>query len=205
MQSLSFQKPNQKTLSSILSQQQAVEFSYPEVGATATQPPVGYVVDHTRVSLGHGKPVFQSAKTALQRWQHMRLGWVDVWSPETELHVGQNVAIMGWAMGLWWTNLCRIVYTVDEVGDVVNFGFANGTLPGHIAQGEERFLLQWDQKTDEVHYEILAFSKPNRLFVKLAYPIVRNRQQRFGQQSAAAMVKTVASEATNETNAELCV
>lgn len=205
MQSLSFLKPNHKSLSNVISRQKGVQFSYPEIGATATQTPNGYVVDHTRVSLGHGKPVFQSAKQALKRWQHMRLGWVDVWSPDNELHVGQDVAIMGWAMGAWWTNVCRIVYTVDEVGDVVQFGFANGTLPGHIAKGEERFLLQWDQATDEVHYDILAFSKPNRLFIKLVYPIVRSHQKRFGQQSAAAMIKAAAEGTCHETNASVCM
>ncbi len=107
-------------------------------------------MDRTRIELGAGKAIFEAAKAALQRWQQFRLGWVDAWSPETPLEVGQVVAIMGRAVGLWWLNSCRIVYTVDESGPITKFGFAYGTLPGHVESGEERFLIEWDRDTDTV-------------------------------------------------------
>lgn len=191
MRTLFLQKPNADILSEFLAEQAGLEFSYPEVGATASEPPSGYVVDRTRTILGTGESVFESAKSALRNWQQIRLGWVDVWSPDTPLEAGRGIAILGWALGFWWLNACRIVYTVDEAGDSPKFGFANGSLPGHIEMGEERFLIVWDRETDQVCYDILAFSKPNHILARMGYPLVRRSQKRFGRDSAASMYKAI--------------
>ncbi|MFM7148287.1 MAG: DUF1990 family protein, partial [Gemmataceae bacterium] len=137
---LSLRKPAPEHLRQLLAEQSAHDVKYPGVGGTASTPPAGFVQDRTRIELGSGEEVFDSARAALERWQQFQLGWVDAWSPETPIETGQVVAILGWAMGFWWLNFCRIVYTVDEHGPLVRFGFAYGTLPGHVAMGEERFL-----------------------------------------------------------------
>ncbi len=191
MRTLSLQKPTAETLSLFLAEQAALDFSYSAVGATAATPPAGYVVDRTRMVLGAGESVFESAKAALKRWQQFRLGWVEAWSTDTPLEVGQVVAIMGWAVGFWWLNCCRIVYTVDESGPTTKFGFAYGTLPGHVESGEERFLIEWDRDTDQVAYDILAFSRPNHILTRLGYPLVRRSQKRFRRDSAASMFRAV--------------
>lgn len=191
MPTLSLQKPAPDNLRQFLAAQSELDFSYPNVGATAGTPPAGYVVDRTRIDLGVGESAFDAAKAALRRWQQFQLGWVDAWSPDTPLEVGQTVAIMGWAVGFWWVNSCRIVYTVDESGDTTKFGFAYGTLPGHVESGEERFLIEWDRATERVSYDILAFSRPNHILTRLGYPVVRWKQKRFGRDSAAAMFKAV--------------
>lgn len=191
MRTLWLHKPCTDILSQFVAEQSALDFSYSAVGATAETPPVGFVVDRTRIELGAGESVFEAAKSALQRWQQFHLGWVEAWSPETPLEVGQTVAIMGWAVGFWWLNSCRIVYTVNESGDTTTFGFAYGTLPGHVESGEERFLIEWDRTTDQVAYDILAFSKPNHFLTRLGYPLVRRSQKRFGRDSAASMFRAV--------------
>lgn len=193
MRNLSLQKPTADILCQYLAEQAALDFSYPAVGATAETPPVGFVVDRTRIELGTGESVFEAAKAALRRWQHFRLGWVEAWSPDTPLEVGQTVAIMGWAVGFWWLNSCRIVYTVDESGPTTRFGFAYGTLPNHVESGEERFLIEWDRNTNRVAYDILAFSKPNHILTRLGYPLVRRKQKQFGRDSAASMFLAVNS------------
>jgi uncharacterized protein (UPF0548 family) len=190
---LSLRKPPVESLRRFLAGQAAHDLSYPAVGATARTPPAGFVVDRTRIELGSGESVFHSAKAALQRWEQFRLGWVEAWSPETPLEPGQVVAIMGWAVGFWWLNSCRIIYTVDESGPITKFGFAYGTLPGHVESGEERFLIYWDRDTDKVCYDILAFSRPNHFLTRLGYPLVRRSQKRFGRDSAAAMFRAVNS------------
>lgn len=187
MRTLFFKKPTADALRPYFSEQAALDYSYPAVGATATKLPAGYVVDRTRIELGMGAAVFDAAKAALRGWRQFHLGWVDAWPPETPLEAGQVVAVMGWAVGFWWLNFCRIVYTVDESGPISRFGFAYGTLPGHVERGEELFLVSWDRETDRVSYDILAFSKPNRLLTRLGYPLVRRRQKRFGRESAVAM------------------
>ncbi len=195
MRTLWLQKPSTDTLSQFVAEQSTLDFSYSAVGATAETPPVGFIVDRTRIELGAGQLVFETAKVALQRWQQFRLGWVEAWSPETPLEVGRAVAIMGWAVGFWWLNSCRIVYTVNESGDTTRFGFAYGTLPGHVESGEERFLIEWDRATDRVAYDILAISKPNHILTRLGYPLVRRSQKRFGRDSAASMFRAVNAEA----------
>lgn len=121
------------------------------------------------------------------------MGWVEAWPPDTPIKTGEVVAVMGRAIGLWWLNAARIVYLVDELGAICKFGFAYGTLPGHVESGEERFLIEWNRADDSVWYDILAFSRPNHLLIRLGYPMVRQAQKRFGRDSAALMLRAVAS------------
>jgi len=111
--------------------------------------------------------------------------------PPGPLEVGQVVAVLGRAIGLWWLNACRIVYVVRETEPIRRFGFAYGTLPAHAESGEERFLIEWDPATNEVWYDILAFSRPQLLATRLGYPVVRRAQRRFARESAARMQRAV--------------
>lgn len=188
---LSLRKPSAETIRRFISEQAKLDFSYSAVGSTTGKPPAGFAVDHTRIQLGEGEPAFQSAKAALRRWEQFHLGWVEAWSPDTPIQSGEVVAVMGRAIGLWWLNSCRIVYVVEESGPISKFGFAYGTLPGHVEAGEERFLIEWDHGDDSVWYDILAFSRPNHFLSRLGYLFVRRLQKRFGRDSAAAMLKAV--------------
>ncbi len=184
-------KPYREVIDRFLIQQSALDFSYKEVGATARTPPAGFIVDHTRTKLGEGETVFRSAVGALKNWKQFALGWVEAWPPNTPIRPGETVAVLGRGANLWWLNSCRIIYVVDESGPINRFGFAYGTLPGHIARGEERFLIEWNQADNSVWYDILAFSQPNQLLIRLGYPAVRRAQKRFGRESGAAMLRAV--------------
>lgn len=188
---LSLRKPSDESIRRFLTEQAVLNFSYSAVGATATTPPAGFVVDRTRIKLGEGESVFLAAKVAFKRWEQFRLGWVEAWSPDTPIQTGAVIAVMGRAIGLWWLNSCRIVYVVDELGPISKFGFAYGTLPGHVESGEERFLIEWDRCNNSVWYDILAFSRPNHFLTHLGYPVVRRTQKRFGRDSAASMLRAV--------------
>ena len=188
---VSFQKPSVDSMRRFIAEQAKLDFSYSAVGATAATPPAGFVVDRTRIKLGEGEAVYESACAALRRWDHFRLAWVDVWSPETPLEAGEVVAVMGRALGVWWLNCCRIVYVVNETGPIRKFGFAYGTLPGHVESGEERFVIEWNQGDNSVWYDILAFSRPSQVLIRLGSPIVRRMQKRFGRDSAAAVFRSV--------------
>ncbi len=138
-----------------------------------------------------GEQTFRAAVDALRRWQHFQLGWVRAWPTHTPIQVGATVAVIAHAMGVWCLNACRIVYVVDEHGPVHRFGFAYGTLPGHVERGEERFLLEWVEATGSVSYDILAFSRPNHVLTKIGYPYVRRLQKRFALDSMAQMQQSV--------------
>ena len=132
---VSLRRPSTEAIREFLASQSKLGFTYMAVGATASQPPAGYVVDHTRIKLGEGEEVFTKAKAALRRWEQFRLGWVEAWPPETPIQTGEVVAVIARNVGLWWLNACRIVYVVDDPGPIQRYGFAYGTLPDHAENG----------------------------------------------------------------------
>jgi uncharacterized protein (UPF0548 family) len=186
-------KPTTETLRTFLAAQEELSLTYDAAGATAGELPSGYVVDRVRVKLGEGERAFAAAGEALRRWDQFRLGWMEPWPGDTPLESARVVAVLAKVCGLWWLNACRIVYVVNEqAGEVVRFGFAYGTLPGHAESGEERFLVEWDKRDGSVWYSILAFSRPRHSLARLGYPEVRRLQRRFGRESAEAMQRAVA-------------
>ncbi|REK09092.1 MAG: DUF1990 domain-containing protein [Planctomycetota bacterium] len=189
---LSLCKPHPSTVRSFLETQETLRFAYDGVGSTSSPGlPSGYVVDRTRVLVGEGESAFRAARTALECWEHFRLGWLQVCSPPKRLAPGAVVAVIARASGIWWLNACRIVYVADDDGPSRRFGFAYGTLPGHAESGEERFLIEWDRSSDRVTYDILAFSRPNHFMVWIGYPLARRLQRRFARDSGAALVRAV--------------
>ncbi len=197
-----FRKPSAAAVRAFIYSQSKLELSYAAVGATATEPPAGHTVDHTRLRLGQGRSVFDAAAAALRRWQHFQLDWVEPCWPETPIEPGQTVGILGCACWLWTLNACRIVYVVNEDGPIKKFGFAYGTLPEHVESGEERFAVEWHQADDSVWYDILAFSRPNHILARVGYPMVRRMQKRFARDSAAAMVRAVDTSMAKKSGAE---
>jgi uncharacterized protein (UPF0548 family) len=126
----SLQEPSNITITEFLSRQHDLPFSYAAIGATRSEPPPGYVVDHRRTCLGRGAATFDAACAALRRWEHFP-AWTCVHSPTGVIEPGVVVAPVARVFGLWWLNACRIVYVVDDSQPVRRFGFAYGTLPGH--------------------------------------------------------------------------
>ena len=188
---LSLHKPSDRVIRTFLAAQRELPFSYDQVGASGGELPSGFVLDHHRSRLGEGKELFERAREAIERWKMFELGWVELCWPEAPLQVGSVVAVLARALGLWTLNACRIVYLVDEVGELARFGFAYGTLPGHIERGEERFWVQWNRADDSVWYDMLAFSRPNKLIARIGYPIARHYQSRFARGSIEAMRRAV--------------
>ena len=191
---LLLRKPSPETIRGFLNAQAMLNVTYPAVGATAAVPPPGYVVDHTRIKLGEGEQVFAAARAGIRQWTHFSLGWAEAFPRDTPIEVGQVVAVLARSLGCWWLNFCRIVYVVQEEGPVKRFGFAYGTLPEHAESGEERFLIEWDQATGSVCYDILAFSRPRHFLARLGYPYTRIVQKRFARDSAATMRQAVGME-----------
>jgi uncharacterized protein (UPF0548 family) len=73
------------------------------------------------------------------------------------------------------------------------FGFAYGTLSQHAEGGEERFTVEYHRQSDEVWYDIYAFSRPGHFLVRLGYPYARYLQKRFAVTSKAAMLRAAGS------------
>jgi uncharacterized protein (UPF0548 family) len=181
-------KPSEARISTFISSQRDLPFSYPQVGATRAKAPAGFVLDQTRGRLGQGENTYRAAILALKSWKQFDLGWVRIVPPETELVVDAVVAVQAKAFGFWSLNACRVVYLIEEdTRFKATFGFAYGTLPDHVESGEERFRVEW-HRDDSVWYDIYAFSRPQHQLVKWARPLARMLQKRFARDSLSAMV-----------------
>ena len=183
-------EPSDTDVARFVWSQRDLPFTYAEVGATNATPPAGYNVDHNRIELGRGEATFHDAVEALKKWRQFELGWVAVVPCGVLVEVGATVAVKARAFGTWSLNASRVVYVIEEKR---RFGFAYGTLPGHVEKGEERFLVEW-LPDDSVWYDILAFSRPQHPLAKLSAPLARRLQHQFARDSLNRMKYLAADE-----------
>lgn len=185
-------EPSAETIAEFLSSAAHLSFSYYEVGASRTGAPRGYNVDHNRAKLGEGPEAFARAAEAIRSWKMFDLDWVRVFGSDT-VAPGVTVAVLARHYGFWSLNAARLVYLIDEEGPVRRYGFAYGTLAGHVERGEERFTVEWSRDDDEVWYDLFAFSRPNHFLAVAGYPFSRALQRRFAADSKRAMMEAVAA------------
>lgn len=184
-------KPDERFIRRFLREQKDAPYSYAEVGASRTLAPNGYNVDQSRIFLGEGRPTFERAIEALKNWKMFEMSWIKLCWPDTPIEVGAVVGVLAHHFGFWSLNACRIVYVLDEKGEVEKCGFAYGTLPAHGERGEERFSVEYNRSDEKVWYDLYAFSKPKHVLAKAGYPISRSLQKRFASESKKAMLKAV--------------
>jgi uncharacterized protein (UPF0548 family) len=181
-------KPSDSETSAFLEHERPLPFSYMETGRTQNETPVpGYDNDFNFIELGQGDAIWEAAKEAIRQWKMFPGDWACIWPDRTPIREGEVVAMQAKVMGLWWLNSCRIVYVVD---DQAKFGFAYGTLPGHVECGEELFMVERSPE-GTVRYVIKAFSRPRIWIARLGYPIARAQQRRFVRESKASMLNFV--------------
>ena len=181
-------EPSEGRIRRFLAEQRSLPFSYPEVGASRDGAPPGYPTNHRRGRLGTGQETFARACEALRRWEMYRLGWTKLFWPGAPIAEGTVVGILGRHLGVWSLNACRIAYTVEEeTPSLRRYGFAFGTLPGHVERGEERFTVEWQVEDDTVWYEVFAFARAAHPLARAGRPFVRLVQRRFAADSFRAM------------------
>ena len=185
--------PKLKEIEDFLKNQATLPLTYPMVGASKHGNVKSFDNDFNTIYLGLGDQVWQQAKNALQTWNHFPSKWTAIRPENIPLQTGQNVGVLFRLFGVWWLNSARIVYTLDEKNC---FGFAYGTLPGHIELGEECF---WVERADDgkIYYHIRAFSKPSFWLAKLGYPVARLYQRRFVRESMQQMYQLANQIKTN--------
>jgi uncharacterized protein (UPF0548 family) len=165
-----------------------------EVGKRPVNVPEGFVCDQNVVVLGQGKLCYEAAVQALSDWR-MFPRWAQV-RCATGAPVGAVVVLLFSLAGLYWRSAGRIIYRVDEVDEAevagarARWGFAYGTLPGHVECGEERFTVAW-RHDDTVVYELQAFSRPRFWMARLAAPLARCWQRKFVVDSQEKMIDEI--------------
>lgn len=160
-------------------------FTYAEQGATQGAFPAGYDHDRNRICIGTGPEAFEAGREALRGWRHFPAVWTHIYPERAALQEGEDIVMLFRLFGLWWYNACRIVYVIDEPR---RFGFAYGTVVGHVECGEELFLVSMDEEGN-VWYQLEAFSRPAIWATRLAYPLARHHQRRFARQSLRQMLE----------------
>jgi uncharacterized protein (UPF0548 family) len=124
-----------------------------------------------------------------------QLPWVRLRMPDGPPEPGRIVAFASRQWGVWAVNVCRVVYVVDDDdGTVARYGFGYGTVRPHAVAGEERFIVTWDRRSDEVSFGIWKFSRPAHLLVRWAGPLGRMVQRRFDRHALRAMRQAVSGE-----------
>lgn len=147
------------------------DLTYPEVGATRREPlPAGYHHLHYRRYLGRG--TFARAGEAVLSFAMHRATGARVTADADRAAPGVRVSI-GAPIGP--TAPCQVVWTVDD-GRRAGFGY--GTLPGHLARGEEAFLVTEDDE-GRVWFGVTAFSVPARWPMRAGGPVARWAQHGY--------------------------
>ncbi len=173
-------------------------FSYSEVGQTAQLDAPGvrevltsrYDVDRHQFTLGTGRDLFERAQSSLMAWRQFDIPWLEFHGAR-RVEPEQVVATLVSMAGVWFLNPCRVVYT-EFSAEKNSASYAYGTLRGHAECGEEQFRVSFDPATEEVQYEIAAFSRPAIVLAKLGYPLARRLQRRFAASSAQALARAIA-------------
>jgi uncharacterized protein (UPF0548 family) len=194
---LLLREPSDERVRRFLDGQRSLSFSYPEVGASQGRAPSGYAANHDRGRLGTGPQSFARAVQALKDWKMYETGWTRLCWPDAPISEGTVVGVVGRHLGFRSLNACRIVYVYeDEEPSLQRYGFAVGTLPGHVERGEERFTVEWHEADDAVYYEVFSFSRPAHPLVKATQPLARRIQRRFAVDSLRRMQVAVGGSAT---------
>lgn len=188
---LTFFKPSNAQIKAFIAHERHLPYSYTQVEHTRSDLPVaGFDNDLNTQVLGIGDAAWEAAKNAIRQWQMFPGGWAYVTPCPLPIQAGEVVAMAAQVLGIWWLSSCRIVYVLDNERQ---FGFAYGTLPGHVECGEELFMVE-RAENGEVRYVLKAFSKPRHWMPRLAYPLARTYQRKFVRESKASMLRFVAEQ-----------
>ncbi|MFD9596488.1 DUF1990 family protein [Kitasatospora sp. NPDC059973] len=169
----------------------ATDLNYPETGASTSPDrplPGGYHHLRHRALIGHGRAALDAAGAAVLDWRMHRAAGVRIAAEATRATPGTAVTC---AIGLGPVRAaapCRVIWSA---GGPDRFGFAYGTRRGHLAVGEETFLVEMGPDK-AVWFTVNAFSRPDRWFAHLAGPLLPLGQRLFARRCARALTRIAA-------------
>ena len=110
------------------------------------------------------------------------------------LEPGTTLVMRFRALGLRWLLPTRIVYVLDESEPNPRYGFAYGTLPGHVERGEACYSITWDRADDRVWYEVHAFVQPAKWYSWLGWRFVLAKQRPYLERSTESLLRAIQAE-----------
>jgi uncharacterized protein (UPF0548 family) len=181
--------PTDREVRRILTQLAEVPCNYEPVGMTEEalgEAPRGYALHAYETELGRGDAIFESACAQLRRFGNYPASFTRVVANGETLEPGLCFATLATHFGFASLHPCRVLEVFGE-DEPRGFGFALGTLPGHIGAGEERFMIRQDPADGVVRYAVRAISKPGGWLGLLSAPVFRSFQRRFARETQETM------------------
>lgn len=146
-------------------------------------PPLDLDVERT---LGHGPEAFARAREALRSFVPQR-SVATVWPADAGAALGTDLIV---ALGLGPITVVALDRVVAVVDEPDRWGFAYGTLPGHIEVGEEAFVVE-RRPDDAVVARVTATAQValpgRRVLQRLLLPIQRRYAERYLDALGAAV------------------
>jgi uncharacterized protein (UPF0548 family) len=147
-------------------------------GARFDDSPDGFRLASTRQRVGSGEADFEHAKQLLCEWAFLPASAHPC--PDTPpQRPGENLLLLVRTFGVWAAMPARVLESIATTDGVQRAGFVYTALPGHVAQGYERFLLEQDPATGDVTFELRAVARPAQRLVRLVRPAFSLMQLRF--------------------------
>lgn len=129
-------------------------------------PPSGYRFGHTRERVGTGADDFERARRVIRDWNFLPR-WAHAYPANAPQVPGETVLIAARTLGVWAILPARIIETIETP---TSSGFIYAALPGHVAFGIERFLVEHDPVTGQVEFSLTAVARPAYLLIRLGRP-----------------------------------
>lgn len=140
----------------------------------SAEPPAGYRRDRFSRAVGRGSADFDRACDGLRRWVAHRRASVEVVPEGAPLTEGATVGLVMRQPGIWVLASCRIAEVIDEPD---RFGFTYATLPGHMVDPYESFVITRGAD-GQVVFEVEMVARPASILIRAAGPIGRALQRR---------------------------
>ncbi|MGW2564494.1 DUF1990 family protein [Streptomyces sp. NPDC001514] len=170
--------------------------SYREIGATRLGPlPEGYHHLHHRTRIGRGRGVFEAAGSAVTTWRMHRASGARVRASSPHAEPGAAVEISLGVGPLRFRAPCQVIWTEYEAHRT---GFAYGTRAGHPECGEESFVVELGDD-GSVWFTVMAFSRPDSWYTRLAGPLVPPLQRLYARRLGAVLRRIAAQADTGGT------
>lgn len=161
--------------------------TYHDVGALLRPDPPTPDLAVERV-LGRGREVFERAVASFRGYDVARSAGT-VWPADATVVEGGTVLVAARFGPVGLAAMNRIVGVVDELD---RWGFAYGTLPGHVEVGEEAFVVS-RRPDDAVVATITARSRSALPGARLLQPVLVPIQRRYAERYLDAVEKAVRS------------
>lgn len=148
----------------------------------------GMTLTHDRLSgfrpIDLSVPVvdFAKAVAAVRGWAMHNQDWTDLQPTDARVVAGDDVAVLARAAGLWWLTPARVVAVVDEPN---RWGFAYGTLEGHVLVGEELFIVE--RAGTSTRFRIRIISRPADRLASAGSRFIRRYQAKFVEGALAVV------------------